>query len=127
MRLVSLFLGTRGALDCLLTYHHAELDLLSAILLLDCLVQDDVQEDVVAAQNADDLATAIQLNEQPLVEVLQHIGVSMRAPERGTRGSEWEGRASEGSKGNSGCGSKPTSTFASLSRGRGQRTFLSSG
>lgn len=41
------------------TYHHAELNLLSAVLLLDGLVQDDVQEDVVAAQDADDLATAI--------------------------------------------------------------------
>lgn len=127
MCLVSLFLGTRGALDCLPTYHHAKLDLLSAVLLLDGLVQDDVQEDVVAAQNADNLATAIQLDEEPLVEVLQHVGVSMGAPSRGARGLRWEGRASEGSKGSSGCGSRPTSTLASLSRGRGQRTFLSSG
>ena len=41
------------------TYHHAELDLLSAVLLLDGFVQDDVQEDVVAAQDADDLAAAV--------------------------------------------------------------------
>lgn len=61
------------------TYHHAKLDLLSAVLLLDGLVQDDVQEDVVAAQDADDLATAVELDKQPLIEVLQQAGVSRRA------------------------------------------------
>jgi hypothetical protein len=41
------------------TYHHAEFDLLSAVLLLDGLVQDDVQEDVIATQNANDLSAAV--------------------------------------------------------------------
>lgn len=97
----------------LLTYHHAELDLLSTVLLLDRLVQDDVQEDVVAAQDADDLATSVELDKQSLVEVLQQIRVSMGVPKRGAMGTRWERRASEGSSGNSGCGSKPASTFCS--------------
>lgn len=75
---------------CLSTYHHAELDFLSAILLLDGLVQNDIQEDVVAAEDADDLAAAVELDKQPLVEVLQKKGVSMRASKRGTRGPRRE-------------------------------------
>ena len=75
-----------GEVWCLSTYHHAELDLLSAVLFLDGLVQDDVQEDVVAAQNADDLATAIELDKESLVKVLQQIRVSTRMHGNGGRG-----------------------------------------
>lgn len=53
------------------THDHAQPDLLSAILLLDGLVQDDVQEHVVAAQNTNDLTAAVELYEQSLVEVLR--------------------------------------------------------
>lgn len=79
MRFVSHLSKVWILLVCISTYHHAELDLFSAVLLLDGLVQDDVQEDVVAAQDADDLAAAVELDKQPLVEVLQQAGVSMRA------------------------------------------------
>lgn len=54
----------------LYTYNHPKSDLLSAILLLDSLVQNDIQEDVIATQNSDDLAAAVQLDKQSLVEVL---------------------------------------------------------
>lgn len=68
------------------THNHAEPDLFSAILLLHSLVQNNIQEDVVAAENADDLAAAIQLDEQPLIEVLQENDVSMRLLEREASG-----------------------------------------
>lgn len=53
------------------THDHAQSNLLSAILLLHSLVQDDIQEDIVTAQNTDDLAAAVELNKQALVEVLK--------------------------------------------------------
>lgn len=57
-----------GPEEC--THHHAEADFLSSLLLFDSLVQDNVQEDVVQAQVADGLATAVELDEQALVETL---------------------------------------------------------
>lgn len=72
----------------LVTYHHAQSDLLSTVLLLHSIVQHNVQEDledssagvpyasrigvtyIVATQDAEDFAAAVQLNEQSLVEVL---------------------------------------------------------
>lgn len=51
-------------------YHHADPHLLAAFLLLDRLVQHDIQEDIVSTKNADNLATAVELHKQPLVEVL---------------------------------------------------------
>lgn len=81
-----------GGLDLsgVLTHNHAEPDLLSAVLLLDCLVQHDVQEDlcllafqplassmwywafphIVSAEHADDFAAAVELDKEPLVEIL---------------------------------------------------------
>lgn len=53
------------------TYNHAQPDLLATILLLDRFVQNDVQEDIVTSQHANDLSAAVELDEQPLVEILQ--------------------------------------------------------
>lgn len=60
-------------------YDHAQPDLLSTVLLLDSLVQDDVQKDVISAEDANDLSTAVQLNEQSLVEILRRISARMKA------------------------------------------------
>jgi hypothetical protein len=69
--------------------NHAELDLLAVILLLDSIVQNDIQENlgvklvcrrlqnterdsyIVSTEDANDLAAAIELDKQPLVEVLE--------------------------------------------------------
>lgn len=52
------------------THHHAEADFLTPVLLFDRLVQNNIQEDIVAAEDADDLAAAVELHKQALVEVL---------------------------------------------------------
>lgn len=41
------------------TYDHAESDFLSTFLFFDSLIQHNVQEDVVATQDAEDLTTAV--------------------------------------------------------------------
>lgn len=75
------------------TYNHTKSDLLAAILLLDSLVQDDVQEDIISTQNADDLAATIELHEKTLVEVLWQE-VVMLAYARQDMKLEWERRSS---------------------------------
>lgn len=62
------------------THNHAKSNFLSAILLLHSLVQDDIQEDIITAQNTNNLAAAVELDKQALIEVLNTDGrdVSMR-------------------------------------------------
>jgi hypothetical protein len=52
------------------TYHHAQADLLAAILLLHRVIKNDVQEDIVSSENSNDLAASVELDEQLLVKVL---------------------------------------------------------
>ena len=59
------------------TDHLADLVLLCGVCLLCGFVEDDVEEDVVAAEDAAHFATALDLNEQPLVhELLVKSGCS---------------------------------------------------
>lgn len=51
-------------------YGHADPDFLAALLLLHRFVQHEVQEHIVATEDANNLATAVQLDKQSLVEVL---------------------------------------------------------
>jgi len=81
------------------TYHHAQLHLLASILLLDRIVQDNVQKDlahlstsirkpsrratdIVSTEDTNDLAAAIELDEQPLVEVLLQRVSQARLPSK---------------------------------------------
>lgn len=52
------------------TYDHSESDFLPTLLFLDSLVQHNVQEDVVATKDANNLAAAVELDKQSLVEIL---------------------------------------------------------
>lgn len=52
------------------THDHAEPDLVATILFLHSLIQDDVQENIVSTENTNDLAAAVELDKQALVEVL---------------------------------------------------------
>ena len=52
------------------TDHLADLVLLRGVCLLCGFVEDDVEEDVVAAEDAAHFATALDLDEQPLVHKL---------------------------------------------------------
>lgn len=72
------------------TYNHPNLHFLTTFLLLNCIVQHNIQEDlfmrisygiwertpeatnIVTSQNTNNLSAAIQLNKQPLIEVLDH-------------------------------------------------------
>jgi hypothetical protein len=54
------------------TDHLADLVLLSGVGLLTGIVEDDVEEDVVAAEDAAHFAAALDLDEQPLVHELSH-------------------------------------------------------
>lgn len=62
---------------------HAEARLFAAGLALGGLVEDDVEEDVVAAQGAHDFARAVELHFDALVEVLLFRSVSLGSIERG--------------------------------------------
>lgn len=62
---------------------HAEARLLAAGLALGGLVEDDVEEDVVAAQGAHDFPRAVELHFDALVEVLLFRSVSLGSIERG--------------------------------------------
>lgn len=57
--------------------HHADSDFLSPLLLLESLVEDDVHEYIVASQDADDFAVAVQLAEHPLFHILLQFGLSL--------------------------------------------------
>lgn len=50
--------------------HHPQRNLLASFLLLYSVVEDNVQEDVIAAQGAHDFARAVELDEEAFVEVL---------------------------------------------------------
>ena len=52
------------------TDHLADLVLLRGVCLLHGFVEDDVEEDVVAAEDAAHFATALNLDEQPFVHKL---------------------------------------------------------
>lgn len=52
------------------TDHLADLVLLRGVRLLYGFVEDDVEEDVIAAEDAAHFATALHLDEQPLVHKL---------------------------------------------------------
>ncbi len=75
--------------DGIVTYNHAQSNLLCALLLFEGIVQNNVQEDlcvevskgmqtlrrisfayIVSAQDTNDFAAAVQLDKQALVEVL---------------------------------------------------------
>jgi len=53
------------------TDHLADLVLLRGVRLLCGFVEDDVEEDVVAAEDAAHFATTLDLDEQPLVHKLR--------------------------------------------------------
>lgn len=50
--------------------HHSQRNFLAAFLFFHSVVEDNVQEDVVAAQGAHDFARAVELDEEAFVEVL---------------------------------------------------------
>lgn len=75
------------------THHHAEPGLLSIVLLLDGVVQHNVEEylsrvvisyygsstsargtHVVTSEDTDDFAASVQLDKEPLVEILRRDG-----------------------------------------------------
>lgn len=53
------------------TDHLADLVLLRRVCLLCGFVEDDIEEDVVAAEDAAHFATALDLDEEPLVHKLR--------------------------------------------------------
>ena len=71
------------------TYHHSHSRLLSIRLLLHRIVQNYIQENIVAAESARNAAGAVELDQEALVEVLwkESVSVSERTWENKSGGS----------------------------------------